>query len=222
MFSLSEGSKLPIPAWFPLWLRERIVTGIWWLVPLSLVISLASGRHHWFFRAIIAIFALIFLRLWDDLEDVEHDKLWHPKRILCQIEPISLAHASRFCAAGLAISCMFIAALGARWILFVTALVVVFATTRVRRRMNNSALRVVFAHIILLKVPALVLSLAQSNVASNIVWGRAIALAGFVGAYEVIHDEEARRSSWAPFVLAIDMVCLFWGLAKEIIEETGA
>lgn len=220
MYSLSEGSKLP--AWFSSWLRERIVTGVWWLVPLSLVISLAGGQNHWFFRAMIAIFVLIFLRLWDDLEDVEHDKLRHPKRILCQIEPASLMHASRFCAVGLAISCMFIAALGNQWIPFVAILVVVFMAARVRRRMNDSALRVIFAQIILLKVPALVVSLAQSNVAPNVVWGRTLALAGFVGAYEVVHDAEARRSSWAPFVLAIDMVCLLWGLVKSIVEETGA
>ncbi len=168
------------------------------------------------------MFALVWLRLWDDLEDVLHDKIQHPKRILCQCEPASLAYAYGYCSAGLAISCMFIAGLGDQLIVFVAALVVVIVTARLRRRRNDSAQRLVFAHLILLKVPALVISLAQSDVAPNVILGRAVGLAGIVGAYEVIHDAEARRSSWTPIVLAIDMVCLVWGLAKGIIEETGA
>ncbi len=222
MFSLSEGSKLGIPVWFPAWLRERIVPGIWWLVPLSFVISLAGGHYFWFVRAMIAMLALILFRLLDDLEDIAHDRLRHPQRVLCQCKPASLSRVHGFCVAGLTILCLFIAAVGDRWISFVAGLVVVVIGSRVRQRMNDSALRVVFAHVILLKVPALVISLTQGEVAPNILWGRALGLAGFVGAYEVVHDAESRRSSWAPLVLAIDMVCLVWGLVKSIIEETSA
>lgn len=222
MFSLSESSKRRVPTWLPVWLRERIATGVWWLVPLSLVISLAGGQRDWFFRAILAAVALVFLRLWDDLEDVMHDRLRHSKRVLCQCSATSLSQAYGFCAAGLTVSGILIAVAGERWFVFLAALFVVFVAARLRRRIHDSAQRVVFAHVILLKIPALVVSLAQSDVASNIVWGRAFGLAGFVGAYEIVHDVEARRSSWAPLVLVIDMVCLLWGLAKEIIEEAGA
>jgi len=221
MFSSSESSRLNASAWLPAWLRERIVAGVWWLVPLSLVISLAGGWRQWFFRTVVTMFALVWFRLWDDLEDVMHDKFRHPGRILCRCNKASLSQAYGFGAAGLAISGILIAVLGGQWIVFVAALFIVFVAARLRRRMNNSALRVVFAHIILLKVPALVLALAQSDVAPNIVLGRAIGLAGFVGAYEVVHDVEARRSSWAPLLLVIDMVCLLWGF-KEFIEEATA
>jgi hypothetical protein len=219
MFRSSESSHLRIRTWLPSWVRERILGGIWWLVPLALVISLAGGLRFWFFRTIVAMFALASLRLLDDLEDVGHDRLWHPERALCKTSSLSQAYG--FCVAGLTISCFLLASVGSLWISFVTVLLVVFGASRFRRKRTDVELRVIFAQIILLKVPALVIALGQGEVMLGKLCGRAVALFGFVGAYEVIHDEAARRSSWARIVLVFDMVCLVLGLATWIIEETG-
>jgi hypothetical protein len=220
MSSLSERSTLHVSSWFTGWLRERIVTGVWWLIPLSLVISFAGGWQQWLFRAIIAMCALVSFRLWDDLEDVQHDRLWHPKRILCLCKPALLSRVYGFGAAALATSVFFVVVAGGRWIAIVAALIVVIIASRLRTRMTDSALRLVFAHIILVKYPALVVSLAQADMAPNVLWGRALGLAGFVGAYEVVHDMNARRSSWAPFIFVIDIVCFLLGLANWITKET--
>jgi hypothetical protein len=113
-----------------------------------------------------------------------------------------------------------VAAAGDRWIVFVAVLLLVFVASRLRRHWSDSALRVVFAHVILLKVPGLVIALSRQETAENVLGARAMALYGFVGAYEVIHDPEVRRSPYSPYLFFIDVACLLLGLTMGIIEET--
>jgi hypothetical protein len=203
--------------WLVAWLRERVRAGLWWLVPLALAISLAGGTRNWFVRALVTLFALVVFRLWDDLEDVEYDRVWHPERVLCRTA--SLSRANAVCAAGLAIATLLVAAVGWSWASFVAVLPIAFIASRLRRQ-TSCALRVIWAHVILLKIPALVIALAEQSVMQNI-WERALGLYGFIGAYEVLHDAEARRSSWAPIVFFMDMGCLLWGLSTGMVREAG-
>jgi hypothetical protein len=207
--SAFEGASPGAPAWLWAWLRERVLA--WWLVPLGFVISFAGGMQGVMSRAVVAMFALVALRLGDDLEDVEHDRLQHPERVLCRLSSLRAAYC--FCGFALFISCVLIVAVGGSWQPFLTALFCVFAASRTRQRISHSAIRVLFAHVILVKIPALVVALAPDGVSGGIVFGRALALYGVVGIYEVAHDAEARRSRFAPFMLLIDILSILWGLA---------
>lgn len=204
--------------WLVDWLRERVLRGLWWLVPLALVISLAGGTCIWFARAVVALFALVAFRFWDDLEDLPHDRVWHPERVLCRAA--RLPQANVLCAAGLTLTTLLVVAAGHSWIPFVAVLPAAFLASRARRHGSSSS-RIVWAHAILLKIPALVIALAHHDVAQRVVYERAIGLYGFVGAYEVLHDAEARRSSWALVAFLMDMVCLLGSLAAGMAKEAG-
>lgn len=204
--------------WVFAWIRERVLTGWWWLVPLSIVISMAGGTSNWFVRAWIALFALVVFRLWDDLEDLQHDRVWHSERVLCRTNCGPRAYV--LCAAGLLIASLLIAAVGGSWIAFVAVLPLVFVASRLRRK-NRSSMRVGWAHVILLKIPVLVVALVPGGMSQSIAWERAVGLYGFVGVYEVLHDAEARRSSWAPLVFLMAIGCLVWGLTTEVLREAG-
>jgi hypothetical protein len=208
MCNASNDSIAPRSGWFWRWFRERIVTGWWWFVPLGLSIARAGGHRDWFIRTLVAMFALITLRFWDDIEDITHDRIRHPERVLSQIA-VSVAHTP--CIAGLVMASSLVLTVGNAGVVFVVMLPMLYLAARLRKRMGTD-LRVFWAHIILLKIPALVIALARKDEATGNVWGRAIGLYGFVGGYEVLHDRDLRRSPWAPFLLGMDISCIVLGL----------
>lgn len=198
--------------WFFAWLRERICTGMWWLVPLAFVIVFAGGQQQWFVRAIVAMFALITLRLWDDLADVEYDREQKPTRVLCRMD--SLAAAYRLLIVGLLLVSALVMTLGDRGVVFVMVLPMLFVASWLRKR-RDVEMRGVWAHVILLKVPALVVGLSRGDFPS----GSGLFLYGFVGGYECLHDRELRRSSLTRGLLFIDAILLLLGLGTEILRE---
>lgn len=203
--------------WLGAWLRERVFRGLWWLVPLALMIALGGGTKTWFVRACVASIALVVLRFWDDVEDLVHDRVWHPERVLCTV-PLRQAYV--WCVAGMGLAGVLVAAAGPWGLMFVAALPVLYLAKRIRRE-SRDEFRVVWAHVILLKVPALMMALRPLVISPGDGWENACALFGFVGAYEVFHDAEVKRSAWAPIMLLMDIFFLLLGLAVNIMQEIG-
>ncbi len=200
---------MPRRRWYWPWFGERVITSWWWLLPLSLVIAGMSGQRNWFLRAMIALLALIALRLWDDVEDIARDRIRHPERVLCRT---SASGGHLVGALGVSVTIGLMVVVGTRWLAFVAALPWIFGATRLRQH-QASELRIVWAQLILLKIPALTMALAPGDDASGNLWGRALGLYGFVGGYEVIHDADLRQTPWAPLIMGINISCCALGLA---------
>lgn len=209
MCNVSNDAPVGRNGWFWRWFRERVVTGFWWLVPLGFSISRAGGRRDWFVRTLVALFTLIALRLWDDIEDVAHDRSRHPGRILCQMDTSAVYVP---CIAGLVMASSLVLVVGNAIHVFVMVLPLLYGASRWRTR-SSADLRVVWAQVILLKIPALLIALASGAEASGHVWGRGLGLYGFVGGYEVLHDQDLRRSRWATYFLGLNIFCFVVGLA---------
>ena len=90
---------------------------------------------------------------------------------------------------------------------------------RARLRSRRSELRIVFAHVILVKIPALSIALACDGTPALSSFARAMALYGLVGAYELAHDEDARRSPLAPHLAVLDAACLLVGPVIWLISR---
>ena len=202
-------SGSPDAAWLGGWLRERIVASWYLLVPLALVIALAGGTNRLSGRAEIAFLAIVAFRLWDDVEDVEHDRLHHPTRALCRLAsmkgPLLIARV------GIASTMALFVFSGRMFSPLLGVVLASFGAFAARSAWPH--LRVLLAHVLLLKVPALVLGLTPPGTPLIVQLGRALTLYGVVGAYELVHDKEARRAPFA-FVLALfDLACLCAGPA---------
>lgn len=195
--------------WLRAWFRERIVPGWWWLGPLSVAISVIGGSRDSLVRSIAAMVSLVAFRLFDDLSDVLHDRQHHPERSLCQLDSFSQAYL--VCAFGLLFSTFLIFILGENATIFPFALFFIALATRLRQN-GSGGMRIVYAHVILLKFPALAIALASNDVELTGLWSHAALLYGFVGIYEVLHDADARRSKWTRIMFGFDMVCLTLGL----------
>lgn len=212
-----SSSSEPTARGFPWsWIRERALPAWQWLIPLSLVIAAAGGAGRIFVRAAVALFTLIAMRLWDDLEDVAHDRAEHPERSLGRLP--SLRAARLLCGAAIACSFALIAAASGFLPPFAAAVALAFLASRARARQNRPEIRAPAAHIILLKVPALVLSLACADEPLLSVAGRAAALFGVVGGYEIAHDAEIRRSPLAPALAAFDALCFLLGASLWLLS----
>jgi len=192
------------------WLRERVLASAHLLVPLALFIALAGGTSRLPIRMGLALLALVVFRLWDDLEDIDHDRREHPERVLCRATSLASVRLAFRLLLGLTIVCL--AFLGSR-LPFFAALLLLLATYAARRRMPRESLRVLFAHGVLLKVPLLALALAADGPSFPFSLGCAIALFGIAAGYELLHDREARRSPFAPALAFFDIACLLAGLS---------
>lgn len=195
--------------WFGTWFRERILAGWWWLGPSSITIALIGGSRDWFVRAIVAMVALVALRLFDDVADVDHDRRNHPERALCQLD--SLARVHIVCLFALLFAALGISVVGSNLPIFLGAFFLVVLSARLRQNVASPP-RIVIAHVILLKFPALTIALASNEVTPNNLGIYSACLYGFVGVYEILHDTETRRSKWTNALLGLDMVCLTLGL----------
>lgn len=209
MSSGFDGNSSAPRHWFGAWFRERILAGWWWLGPSSVAIAIIGGSRDWFVRTIAAMVALVALRLFDDLADVDHDRQRHPKRALCQLDSLVPVHIACVCA--LLFSALAISVVGSNIAFYLGVLLLVLLAARLRQNAASTK-RIVIAHVILFKFPALAIALASNDVLPNRLWIYSGCLYGFVGAYEVLHDAEARRSKWTNALFGLDMVCLTVGL----------
>ncbi len=197
--------------WLGAWLRERVIASSILLAPLAFFMTLAGGTRQTLVRTTIAFLGIVVFRLWDDVEDLGHDRRHHPMRVLCRLS--SADEPFRMTLLGLLFTGTTIGVFGGALAPFFVAVVLSFGAYSTRRRFVSPGLRVVFAHVILLKVPALSLALADAETLSLVAFGRAVTLYGVVGAYELAHDEDARRSPLAPVLALVDLACLCGGPA---------
>ncbi|MDI1448592.1 hypothetical protein [Polyangium sp. 6x1] len=200
--------------WSVTWFRERVLASWYLLAPLALFIALAGGIGRLSTRTTTALFAIVAFRLWDDVADLPHDRKHHPERVLCR--RVSTTEPLLFALIGLAFT--------AAWIGFTRAAIAPFLGAVLASQGAFAArvawphLRGLFAHVILLKVPALVLGLALPDTPPLVALGRAISLYGVVAAYELVHDEDARRGPLAPALVLVDVVCLCAGPALWLLH----
>jgi 4-hydroxybenzoate polyprenyltransferase len=203
--------------WLVAWLRERVLASWMLLVPLAIAVALVGGERDVALRAVPAHFAIIALRLWDDLEDIEHDRRHHPSRVLCRLRSLRSVAWSSSLALGLAAGS--IVAVGGSLVPFGVAVATLSMAYLARRRIGRPGARVLFAHLILTKVPALALALACPGAPAAVSFGRALALYGVVGAYELAHDQEARRSPFAPRLALMDAAGVLAGAALWLLSR---
>ncbi|MDC3954340.1 hypothetical protein [Polyangium jinanense] len=211
-----EHERLDVGPWAWDWFCERVLASWYLLVPLALLITLAGGARNMLVRGLVAFVCIVALRLWDDVEDLAHDRRHYPMRVLCRLPsskgPRSLAYV------GLVASCVPTLVLGGEYAPLAGATFAAAAGVYEARSVWPH-LRVVFAHVILLKVPALAIALAFPAMPPRVVLGRALALYGVVGSYELLHDAEARRSPFALALALVDLVCLCAGLAVWLLHD---
>lgn len=210
-----RGDRLDVGPWARDWFRERVLASWYLLVPLALLITLAGGAGNMLVRGLLAFVSIVALRLWDDVEDLAHDRRHYPTRVLCRLPsskgPRNLAYL------GIGATCVFPLMLGNETPVLAGALFLTVCAFGARSVWPG--LRVLFAHVILLKVPALVIALVFPAMPPRVVLGRALVLYGVVGAYELLHDAEARRSPFARALALVDLVCLCAGLAVWLLHD---
>ncbi|HVK70628.1 MAG TPA: hypothetical protein VM694_39510 [Polyangium sp.] len=201
--------------WSVTWFRERVHASWYLLLPLALFIALAGGTGRLSTRTMTAFFGIVAFRLWDDVADLPHDRKHHPERVLCR--RISTTEPFFYALGGLAFTAASIGFTRAAIAPFLGAVLASHGAFVARVAWPH--LRGLFAHVILLKVPAIVLGLALPDTPPIVVLGRAITLYGVVAAYELVHDEDARRGPLAPALVLLDVVCLCAGPALWLIHD---
>ncbi|MRG91861.1 hypothetical protein [Polyangium spumosum] len=193
--------------WILAWLRERILVSSHLLVPLALFVALAGGVGRVLVRTAIAFLGIVAFRLWDDVEDVPHDREHHPTRVLCRL---ASTRAPFFVALlGLTLTAALIAFTGGALWPFVGVVVASFGAFAARAAWPR--LRLLFTHVLLLKVPALALALSRPEMPLFWKVGAVLSLYGAVTAYELVHDDDARRAPLASALALVDLACLFAG-----------
>ncbi|TKC98053.1 hypothetical protein [Polyangium fumosum] len=201
--------------WSITWFRERVGASWYLLVPLALFVALAGGTGRLSDRTMIAFLGIVAFRLWDDVADLPHDREHHPERALCR--RVSTTEPLLYALGGLAFTA---ASIGLTRVAIAPFLGAVLATQGgFAARAAWPHLRGLFAHVILLKVPALALSLALPDTPPFVALGRAITLYGVVAAYELVHDEDARRGPLGPTLVLVDVVCLCGGAALWLLHD---
>ncbi|MDI3291667.1 hypothetical protein [Polyangium sp. 15x6] len=210
-----DDARIDETMWHWAWLRERVFASWYLLVPLALLITVAGGLDRWFLRAPMALLGVVAFRLWDDVEDLDHDRRHHPTRVLCRV--LSTREAYGAAVIGLLLTAIPMAHASDTLAPFAGAVVAAYGAYEVRLAWPD--LRGLCAHVILLKVPALVLGLALPETPRFVALGRAITLYGVVGAYELLHDADARRGPLAPALVLVDLVCLGAGAALWLLHD---
>jgi hypothetical protein len=207
-------SASPDHAWLWPWLRERVLASWYLLVPLALFITLAGGVERWFSRTTTAFLGIVAFRLWDDVEDLAHDRRHHPTRVLCRLSFATAPY--RLALFGLAFTAASIARTGGVFSLsmFLGAVAVSYGAFEVRSAWPHQ--RGLLAHVLLLKVPALALALALPDTPPVVAWGNALSLYGIVSGYELAHDAAARKAPFAPVLALVALGCLFAGCSVWI------
>jgi 4-hydroxybenzoate polyprenyltransferase len=193
------------------WLDERVVRSLPLLLALAAAMALVGGPSGLLFRTAAALLAVIAFRLWDDVEDVAHDRAHHPDRVLCGLPSLRAPRLAWQLL--LALSGASLLAVGGSIAPFVTATALVACAYLGARRRRDPRLRALITHVVLLKAPLVALALAPSSTPLTTALARALALHGLVGLYELGHDAEARRSPHALALALLDLASLGAGLA---------
>lgn len=206
-----SGSSEHRPRWPRAWLDERVVRSLPLLLALAAAMALVGGLASLLSRTAAALLAVVAFRLWDDVEDVAHDRAHHPERVLCRLSSLRAPRLAWKLL--LALSGASLVAVGGTIAPFLAATATVACAYLGARRLRDPRLRAAITHVVLLKAPLLALALAPSSTPLATALGRALTLYGLVGLYELGHDAEARRSPQLRALALLDLASLGAGLA---------
>ena len=185
--------------------------------PLTLLLSVFSalaGRRELDFLAfaqtLLVVFALLLaFRVWDDFADRGYDRVHHPDRTMLRtdgrrawfllIALPSIAAVGTIAATG-----------GASPRLVVLALTTGVLAAWYRVPQQRRANRLLNAHVVLLKYPAIVVAAAPGGVGSALHVAAVLAGAAYVGVgiHELVTDREVRNAPHAKLFLAVDAAVL--------------
>jgi 4-hydroxybenzoate polyprenyltransferase len=168
---------------FASWLRTRIllphVALLWLLVLGCAAVAGTDGRGTW---PLVASATLVLqFRLWDDLEDIPHDRLQAPERTLAGRADVRAFFFALGASIPLLALAFWFAQGGARAGAYLGLVAVFVALYRTMK--SGGRERALRSELVLLKYPAFVLLLADEPGAPNTI-AAALALYLAIGAYE--------------------------------------
>lgn len=191
-------SRMPARIYLPL---------VLFLCTASFATGWPTTAASWMVNLVLAGTLLFQFRLWDDLSDVDDDRLDHPGRVLCQattLFPFWLVIAITF-----AFNVTLIAV--SRTEAAVAAFLILNAVMLVWYWNNNSRVNaVVRYHVVLIKYPVFVYLLCPFSNGSGgrpIIYAMGLAYLCFC-VYELLHDQRLHRFAGMSYVLAAELVVL--------------
>ena len=203
-------------------------TRIPWVIfaPLALFLCVASATGRWPFDAaawclnwVMALCMIVQFRLWDDLSDVESDRLIHPGRVLCQTK----SHQIFWVILGLLliVNTVLIASFKSYHSLgvFLILNVSYFIWYSIPRKVTSN---MVLSHsIVLAKYPVFVFLLNGSHSDARaglpLGYGMVVTFLCFC-AYELQHDQRLRAKRHATVLLACEFSALLFVATLMLIE----
>jgi hypothetical protein len=165
------------------WARTRLaqprIAALWLAVLAAVLAAAPHGAPGWTLLVSAALIAQF--RLWDDLEDLPHDRVQSPDRVLVRSRELTASRVAAALSIGL-VGAAFATLDGWERALAYAALVV--AVAALYRTMDSSGpRRGLRAQLVLLKYPAFVLLLAADPGAPRAI-AAALALYGVLGFHE--------------------------------------
>ena len=156
--------------------------------------------------------AIVLLRLWDDLADLEHDRARYPDRVLVKVDALKPFVITL--ALGLAGLVYVLLGHPLRLIAFLTMLLIIALVYH--SFVAKSLSRATKAFIILFKYPALLL-LAAANPSSRSLLV-AVILYAAVGVYEWLEDAELRNAPVSQTILGSVLGCVLISTLSLIVS----
>jgi len=155
--------------------------------------------------------AIMLFRLWDDLADLEHDRIVHPQRVL--VKTTRLRSFTAVLGFGLLALLLLLLTHPLRLAGFSVLLLLIGSLYH--SSAGRSLFRPVRTYIILSKYPILLLIAAAGPIPRSLLVG--LGLYTVVGVYEWLHDAEVRQAPLAHFVSGVALGCLFFSIFAVMV-----
>lgn len=204
--------------------KTRIPWSIFASLALFLCIASATSRWptevaEWCFNWVLALCMVVQFRLWDDLADVENDRVHHPSRVLCQTQShqVFWGLVGTLCIVNTVLIATFksYTALAAFFVLNVACVL----WYSMPRKMSSD--HVVVHAMVLVKYPVFVFLLgdspAKGYLSLSLCYGMLVTFLCFC-AYELQHDERLRANRHAVTLLAFEFLALWFVAILTLIE----
>jgi len=211
------------------YLASRMPPGLY--VPLAAFLAAAAFAAtnsaiawQWLWAVWLALLLVLQFRLWDDIADLEFDRIHNPDRVLCRT-----VNLHRFYYVGGALALINGVLIGvsheglARIGGFVTLCLAVLAWYRWRPR--DSGYLLLNAHVILLKYPAIVWLITPESVSDK--WLNffccLVSVYLVFSIYEILHDERLRMLRGIAWLLVTQMILVTstWVLVALEMRESA-
>lgn len=204
--------------------KTRIRWSIFASLALFLCIASATSRWptevaEWCLNWTLATCMVVQFRLWDDLADVENDRVHHPSRVLCQTQShqVFWGLVGTLCIVNAVLIALFksYAAVAAFFVLNV-AYVLWYSLPR-----KMSSDHIIVHAMVLMKYPVFVFLLsgspAKGHLSLSLCYGMLVTFLCFC-AYELQHDERLRVNRYAVSLLAFAFSSLCFVAFLMLIE----